>query len=191
MGWHHGAQARRADAAHLRVAQLAQEGHPDGVINVVPGFGPTAARPSPGTWTLTRWRSPANTPPARSWKPRAAISNVTLELGGKSPNVVFADADLDAAVEGSHFGLFFNQGHVAALGSRLFVEDSIHDKFVEKLLKKTKNTKVGDPFDPDTTQGPQVSQGQCDRIMSYIDAGKKEAPSCSPAAIASVLGHRL
>src|SRR5205807_6652063 len=97
-----------------------------------------------------------------------------LELGGKSPNIVFADADLDAAVEGAYFGLFFNQGQCCCAGSRLFVEEKVHDQFVGKLLQKAKSQKVGDPFDPDTTQGPQVSQEQCDRIMGYIDAGKKE-----------------
>ena len=105
---------------------------------------------------------------------KSNLKRVSLELGGKSPNVVFADADLDAAVEGAYFGLFFNQGQCCCAGSRLFVEDKVHDQFVEKLVKKAKAQKVGDPFDPATTQGPQVSQEQCDRIMGYIDAGKKE-----------------
>jgi aldehyde dehydrogenase (NAD+) len=102
------------------------------------------------------------------------LKRVSLELGGKSPNVVFADADLDAAVEGAYFGLFFNQGQCCCAGSRLFVEDKVHDQFVDKLLKKARSRKVGDPFDADTEQGPQVSQEQCDRIMGYIDAGKKD-----------------
>src|SRR5262249_26841197 len=105
---------------------------------------------------------------------KSNLKRVSLELGGKSPNVVFADADLDAAVEGAYFGLFFNQGQCCCAGSRLFVEDKVHDQFVEKLVKKAKTQKVGDPFDADTTQGPQVSQEQFDRIMGYIDAGKKE-----------------
>jgi aldehyde dehydrogenase (NAD+) len=97
-----------------------------------------------------------------------------LELGGKSPNVVFADADLDAAVEGAYLGLFLNQGQCCCAGSRLFVEDKIHDKLVDKLVNKAKSQKVGDPFDPATTQGPQVSQEQCDRVLGYIQAGRKE-----------------
>src|SRR2546428_11187706 len=101
------------------------------------------------------------------------LKRVTLELGGKSPNIVFADADMDEAVEGSHFALFFNQGQCCCAGSRLFVEQKVHDQFVEKMLKKVKKTKVGDPFDPSTTQGPQVSQEQYDRVMGYIEAGKK------------------
>src|SRR5262249_24582915 len=105
---------------------------------------------------------------------RSNLKRVTLELGGKSPNVVFADADLDAAVEGSFFGLFFNQGQCCCAGSRLFVEDRVHDQFVEKIVKKARSMKVGDPFEPDTAQGPQVSLEQCDRIMTYIESGKKD-----------------
>src|SRR2546430_6406751 len=102
------------------------------------------------------------------------LKRVSLELGGKSPNIVFADADLDAAVEGAYFGLFFNQGQCCCAGSRLYVEDKIHAQFVEKVLRKAKSQKLGDPFDPETTQGPQVSQEQCDRILGYIEAGKKD-----------------
>src|SRR5258708_11405041 len=105
---------------------------------------------------------------------RSNLKRVSLELGGKSPNVVFADADLDAAAEGAYFGLFFNQGQCCCAGSRLFVEDKVHDQFVEKLVKKARTQKVGNPFDLNTTQGAQVSQEQCDRIMGYIEAGKKE-----------------
>src|SRR5262249_33516974 len=99
---------------------------------------------------------------------------VTLELGGKSPNVVFADADLDAAVEGAYFGLFFNQGQGCCAGSRLFVEEKVNAQLVERMLKKAKCRKVGDPFEPETEQGPQVSQEQFDRVMGFIDSGKKE-----------------
>jgi aldehyde dehydrogenase (NAD+) len=105
---------------------------------------------------------------------KSNLKRVSLELGGKSPNVVFADADLDAAVEGAYFGLFFNQGQCCCAGSRLFVEDRVHDQFVERLVQKAKSQKVGDPFDAETTQGPQVSQEQCERILGYIEAGKKE-----------------
>jgi aldehyde dehydrogenase (NAD+) len=105
---------------------------------------------------------------------RSNLKRVSLELGGKSPNVVFADADLDAAIEGAYFGLFFNQGQCCCAGSRLFVEDKVYDQFLDKMLKKTKTRKVGDPFDPATEQGPQVSQEQFDRVMGFIEAGKKE-----------------
>ncbi len=105
---------------------------------------------------------------------KSNLKRVSLELGGKSPNVIFADADLDAAIEGSYFGLFFNQGQCCCAGSRLFVEEKVHDQVVEKLLKKAKLQKVGDPFDPETTQGPQVSEDQFNRIMGFIDAGKTQ-----------------
>jgi aldehyde dehydrogenase (NAD+) len=105
---------------------------------------------------------------------KSNLKRVSLELGGKSPNIVFADADLDAAVKGAYFGLFFNQGQCCCAGSRLFVEEKVHDEFVDRMLKYTERQKVGDPFDPQTTQGPQVSQEQFDKIMGFIDAGKKE-----------------
>jgi aldehyde dehydrogenase (NAD+) len=102
------------------------------------------------------------------------LKRVSLELGGKSPNVVFADADLDAAIEGAYFGLFFNQGQCCCAGSRLFVQESAYDEFVHKITAKAKARKVGDPFNQDTEQGPQVSQEQFDRVMGYIDAGTKD-----------------
>ncbi len=170
--------AEQTPLTALRVAQLAQEaGVPDGVINVVPGFGPTAGAALSGHMDVDKIAFTGEYTTGQLIMEAAARSNlkrVTLELGGKSPNVVFADADLDAAVAGAYFGLFFNQGQCCCAGSRLFVEDSIHDAFVEKIVKRAKKQKLGDPFDPETTQGPQVSQEQCDRVMGYIDAGQKE-----------------
>jgi aldehyde dehydrogenase (NAD+) len=170
--------AEQTPLTALRVAALAQEaGIPDGVVNVVPGFGPTAGAALSGHKDVDKVAFTGEHTTGQLIMEAAARSNlkrVSLELGGKSPNVVFADADLDAAVEGAYFGLFFNQGQCCCAGSRLFVEDEVHDPFVERLLQKAKAQKVGDPFDPETTQGPQVSQEQCDRIMGYIDAGKRE-----------------
>jgi aldehyde dehydrogenase (NAD+) len=170
--------AEQTPLTALRVAELAQEaGIPDGVINVVPGYGPTAGAALSGHMDVDKVAFTGEYTTGQIIMEAAAKSNlkrVTLELGGKSPNVVFADADLDAAVEGAYFGLFFNQGQCCCAGSRLFVEEKVHDQVVEKLVKKAKSQKVGDPFDPDTTQGPQVSQEQCDRITGYIEAGKKE-----------------
>ncbi len=170
--------AEQTPLTALRVAALAQEaGIPDGVVNVVPGFGPTAGAAVSAHPDIDKVAFTGEGSTGQLILEAAARSNmkrVSLELGGKSPNVVFADADLDAAVEGAYVGLFFNQGQCCCAGSRLFVEDKIHDQFVEKILKKARSQKVGDPFDAETTQGPQVSQEQCDRIMSYIDAGKRE-----------------
>jgi aldehyde dehydrogenase (NAD+) len=170
--------AEQTPLTALRVAALAQEaGIPDGVLNVVPGYGPTAGAALSGHMDVDKLAFTGEHTTGKIIMEAAARSNlkrVSLELGGKSPNVVFADADIDAAVEGAYFGLFFNQGQCCCAGSRLFVEEKVHDQFVEKILKRAKAQKVGDPFDPDTTQGPQVSQEQCDRILGYIDSGKKE-----------------
>jgi len=170
--------AEQTPLTALRVAALAQEaGIPDGVINVVPGYGPTAGAALSGHMDVDKVAFTGEYTTGQIVMQAAAKSNlkrVSLELGGKSPNVVFADADVDAAVEGAYFALFFNQGQCCCAGSRLFVEDKIHDEFVEKMLKRATKCKVGDPFDPETDQGPQVSQEQFDRIMGFIAAGKKE-----------------
>jgi len=170
--------AEQTPLTALRVAGLAQEaGFPDGVVNVVPGYGPTAGAAISSHMDIDKVAFTGEHLTGQLVCEAAAKSNlkrVSLELGGKSPNVVFADADLDAAVEGAYFGLFFNQGQCCCAGSRLFVEEKIHDQLAERLLKKAKSQKVGDPFDPETTQGPQVSQEQCDRVMGFIEAGKKE-----------------
>jgi aldehyde dehydrogenase (NAD+) len=170
--------AEQTPLTALRVAALAQEaGIPDGVLNVVPGYGPTAGAALSGHMDVDKVAFTGEYITGQIIMEAAAKSNlkrISLELGGKSPNVVFADADLDAAVEGAYFGLFFNQGQCCCAGSRLFVEEKVHDQFVQRLVDKAKVQKVGDPFDPATTQGPQVSQEQCDRIMGYIEAGKKD-----------------
>src|SRR5262245_17470054 len=170
--------AEQTPLTALRVGQLAQEvGIPDGVLNIVPGYGPTAGAAISGHMGVDKVAFTGEHITGQIIMEAAAKSNlkrVSLECGGKSPNVVFADSDLDAAVEGAYFGLFFNQGQCCCAGSRLFVEEKIHDEFVDKMLKKTKARKVGDPFDPDTEQGPQVSQEQFDKVMGFIEAGKKE-----------------
>jgi len=170
--------AEQTPLTALRVAQLAQGvGFPDGVINVVPGFGPTAGAALSGHPDVDKIAFTGETTTGKIVMKAAADSNlkrVSLELGGKSPNVVFADADLDAAVEGAYFGLFFNQGQCCVAGSRLYVEDRVYDEFVHKMTAKAKARRVGDPFDPTTEQGPQVSQEQMDRILGYIAAGNAE-----------------
>src|SRR5262249_24908707 len=170
--------AEQTPLTALRVAALAQDaGFPDGVINVVPGYGPTAGAALSSHMDVDKVAFTGEHTTGQLVMEAAAKSNlkrVSLELGGKSPNVIFADADLDAAVEGAYFGLFFNQGQCCCAGSRLFVEEKVHDQVVEKLVKRACEQKVGDPFDSSTTQGPQVSQEQCDRVLGYIEAGKKE-----------------
>jgi len=168
--------AEQTPLSALRIAELAMEaGIPDGVINVIPGYGETAGAAVAEHYDIDKVAFTGSTEVGKLIMQAAARTNlnrVTLELGGKSPNIIFADSDIDAAVEGSHTALFFNQGQCCCAGSRLFVEQKVHDQFVEQMVKKVKKTRVGDPFDPKTTQGPQVSQEQFDKIMSYIEAGK-------------------
>lgn len=164
----------------LRMAELAQEaGIPDGVINIVTGYGDTGAaivkHPGVDKIAFTGHYETAQKIMVDAAK---TLKRLTFELGGKSPNVVFADADLDAAVAGAEFGLFFNQGQCCCAGSRLFVEQSVHDKFVEKIVARAKTRQLGDPFDTKTTQGPQVDSDQFNKILGYIDKGKSEGAQC-------------
>lgn len=165
----------------LRMAKLAEEaGFPPGVINVVPGFGPTAGaalvrHPDVDKIAFT---GEGTTAKLIAHEAVETFKRVTFELGGKSPNIVFADADIDAAVEGAHFGLYFNQGQCCTAGSRLFVEDSIHDEFVERLVQKNRDRQLGDPFDLSTEQGPQIDSGQLEKVLRYIDYGKEDGAQC-------------
>ncbi|RXM95252.1 Retinal dehydrogenase 2 [Acipenser ruthenus] len=105
---------------------------------------------------------------------RSNLKRVTLELGGKSPNIIFADADLDYAVEQAHQGVFFNQGQCCTAGSRVFVEESIYDEFVRKSVERAKRRIVGNPFDPTTEQGPQIDKEQYSKILALIQSGISE-----------------
>ena len=173
--------AEQTPLSCLRLAELALEaGFPPGVINVVPGYGPTAgaalvkhpqvdkiAFTGEGLTAKIIMRDAADT-----------LKRLTFELGGKSPNIVFADADLDAAAAGAEFGLFFNQGQCCCAGSRLFVEESIHDEFVERIIQRAQQRVLGNPFDVETNQGPQIDQAQLDKIMDYIDRGQAQGANC-------------
>lgn len=170
--------AEQTPLSALFIANLAMEaGYPAGVINVIPGMGPSAGGAIARHRDIDKVAFTGSTEVGQLIMEAAAKSNlkrVSLELGGKSPNVVFADADINAAIEGAYFALFFNQGQCCCAGSRLYVEESIHEEFVSKLVAKAKGRKVGDPFDPATEQGPQVSLEQFDKVMGYIDKGKSQ-----------------
>src|SRR5215208_480456 len=161
----------------LRMARLAQKaGIPDGVINVVPGFGPTAGGAMvkhPGIDKIA-FTGSGETAQIIMRDAAPTLKRITFELGGKSPNIVFSDADIDAAICGAHFGLYFNQGQCCCAGSRVFVEEKVYDKFVDKLAGMNASRKLGDPLDPETEQGPQVDKAQFDKIMHYIDLGNQE-----------------
>jgi aldehyde dehydrogenase (NAD+) len=165
----------------LRMAELALEaGFPPGVINVVPGYGPTAGaalvkHPDVDKIAFTGEHCTAQIIMADA---APTLKRLTFELGGKSPNIVFADADLEAAIAGAEFGLFFNQGQCCCAGSRLFVEDSIHDEFVERVAQRARGRVLGNPLDTATTQGPQVDRAQFDKIMRFIDEGQRQGAQC-------------
>ena len=165
----------------LRLGELAIEaGFPKGVINLVPGYGPTAGAALVRHPDVDKIAFTGEYRTAQIIMTEAAptLKRLTFELGGKSPNIIFADCDLDAAVAGTEFGLFFNQGQCCCAGSRVFVEEKIHEAFVEKLVKRARARRLGDPFDSNTTQGPQVDQAQFDKILSYIDKGVDEGAQC-------------
>ena len=170
--------AEQTPLSALRLGELIVEaGFPAGVVNILPGFGPTAGATIARHMDVDKVAFTGSTEVGHLIMEAAAKSNlkrVTLELGGKSPNIIFGDVDLDEAVEGAHFGLFFNHGQCCCAGSRVFVEEKIYDEFVEKSGVRARNRTVGDPFDPRTEQGPQVDQAQFDKIMGYIDSGRKE-----------------
>ncbi|MDX6458938.1 MAG: aldehyde dehydrogenase [Acidobacteriaceae bacterium] len=170
--------AEQTPLSALRIGELLLEaGYPEGVVNILPGFGPTAGAALARHMDVDKVAFTGSTEVGRLIMTAAAQSNlkrVSLELGGKSPNIIFADTDLDAAVEGAHVGIFVNQGQSCCAGSRVFVEEKIYQQFVEKSVARAAKRRVGDPLDPTTDQGPQVDQSQFDRIMGYIESGRTE-----------------
>ncbi len=165
----------------LRLAELALEaGFPPGVINVVPGYGPTAGAALVKHPQVDKIAFTGEGATAQIIMKDAAqtLKRLSFELGGKSPNIVFADSDLDAAIAGAEFGLFFNQGQCCCAGSRLFIEESVHDEFVERVVDRASQRVLGNPFDSETTQGPQVDKAQMDKILDFIDRGNKQGAKC-------------
>src|SRR5690348_12716506 len=151
--------AEQTPLSALRLGELILEaGFPEGVVNLLAGYGPTAGQAIARHMDVDKVAFTGSTEVGHLIMQAAAETNlkrVTLELGGKSPNIVFADADMDAAVEGSHFALFFNQGQCCCAGSRVFVEEKIYDEFVERSVDRAKRRKVGNPLEASTEQGPQ------------------------------------
>ncbi len=161
----------------LNLAELSrQAGFPAGTLNVVPGDGPTAGAALVRHADVDKIAFTGSTEVGREIMREAAatLKPVTLELGGKSPNIVFADADLKAAARGVTTGIFYGKGEVCAAGSRLFVEASIHDQFVEQLVERARKMTPGDPFDKNTRLGAIVSQRQLERVLSYVESGRSQ-----------------
>lgn len=169
--------AEQTPLTALRLGEICQEaGLPDGVLNIVPGYGPTAGASLAEHMDVDKIAFTGEYTTGRVIMQAASknLKRISLELGGKSPNIVFADSDIDSAVAGAMTGIFFNQGEVCCAGSRLFLEKSIHDEFVEKLSSKASGMRVGNPEDAGTQMGAQVSKEQFDKILGYIDIGKQE-----------------
>ena len=169
--------AEQTPLTALRLGEICQEaGLPDGVLNIVPGYGPTAGAALAAHMDVDKIAFTGENTTGRIIMQAASknLKRVSLELGGKSPNIVFADSDIDSAVAGAMTGIFFNQGEVCCAGSRLFLERSIHDEFVDKLSSRASSLSVGNPEDAGTQMGAQVSKEQFDKILGYIDTGKQE-----------------
>jgi acyl-CoA reductase-like NAD-dependent aldehyde dehydrogenase len=160
----------------VRIAELALEaGLPPGVLNVVPGSGSVAGEALVAHPMVDKISFTGSTEVGRHIMRQASgtVKKLTLELGGKSPNIVFADADLDAALRGASTAIFYGKGEVCAAGSRLLVEKSIHAEFVAKLAERAKTLVPGDPLDPKTRLGSLINEKQMKSVLGYIDAGVK------------------
>jgi aldehyde dehydrogenase (NAD+) len=169
--------AEQTPLTALRIGELAIEaGFPAGVINLVNGFGETAGAALVAHPGVDKIAFTGHVDTAKIIQRQAAdtLKRTTFELGGKSPNVIFADADMDQAVAGAFHAIYFHGGQCCTAGSRLFVEKKAHKDFVAHLAEKAKARQLGDPLDPKTEQGPQVSAEQLEKILHYVDLGKKE-----------------
>lgn len=155
------------------LGEICQEaGVPAGVVNIVPGSGAEVGDYLVGHPQVDKVAFTGSTPIGKDIMAKASqtLKRVTLELGGKSPNLVFADADIDAAVDGSLFGIFYNSGQSCEARSRLYVHEDIYDEFISKFVEKAKSIKLGDPFDKGTHMGAIIDQGQLDTIDGYVQS---------------------
>ena len=169
--------AEQTPVTAMELGKLIQEaGFPDGVVNIVPGYGETAGAALAGPPGIDKVAFTGSTEVGKLIAKAAAnnLTKVSLELGGKAPNIIFADADMEQAVNGALMSIFFNQGQVCCAGSRLFVEESVKDEFLEKFKERAQRVNVGDPMDKATQMGPQVSAEQLNRIKSYVDIARGE-----------------
>lgn len=168
--------AEQTPLTALRMGELMQEaGFPPGVVNIVTG-GPATGQALVRHAGVDKIAFTGSTAVGKEIMQAAAgdLKRVTLELGGKSPNIVFSDSDLDSAVKGAITGIFYGKGECCNAGSRLFVESKVHDQFLEKLIERAKKLRPGDPLDPKSRLGAIVSQQQMEQVLRYIEAGKSE-----------------
>jgi betaine-aldehyde dehydrogenase len=181
--------AEQTPVGAMELAKLFEEaGFPEGVVNVVPGYGETAGAALASHPDIDKLAFTGSTEVGKLVAKAAAdnLTKVSLELGGKAPNIVFADADMEQAVNGAMMGIFFNQGQVCCAGSRLFLDAKVKDEFLDRFKERAGRVKVGDPMDKETQMGPQVSEEQLNRIKGYVDIAKGEgaqvlAGGCPPS----------
>lgn len=169
--------AEQTPLSALRLGELLEEaGFPEGVVNIVPGYGETAGAALAAHPDVDKVAFTGSTEVGKLILQAAAgnLKKVSLELGGKSPNVVFSDVDLDNAIAGSASAIFFNHGQCCCAGSRLFVEEKIFDKVVDGVAGKAEKIKVGSGLEPDTDMGPLVSEEQLKRVCGYLESGFSE-----------------
>jgi phenylacetaldehyde dehydrogenase len=169
--------AEQTSLVALRLGELVQDaGFPDGVVNVVTGLGETAGAALAAHAGVNKITFTGSSEVGRLIVQAAAgnLKKVSLELGGKSPNIVFADADLEAALKGAFMGVFFCQGEICSAGSRLFVEEGIFEAFVGRLAEMARGVRLGHGLDPETKVGPLVSDEQRRRVLGYIEAGLRD-----------------
>jgi phenylacetaldehyde dehydrogenase len=169
--------AEQTPLSALRLGELILEaGFPDGVVNIVTGFGETAGAALSAHNDVDKIAFTGSTEVGRLIVNAATgnLKKVSLELGGKSPNIVFVDADIEKASQGAASAIFFNHGQCCCAGSRLFVEKSIFDKVVESVAEQARSIRVGPGLDPQTQMGPLVSEEQLARVTGYLDIGREE-----------------
>lgn len=170
--------AEQTPLSALRLGELMMEaGLPDGVVNIVTGYGEEAGAPlaaHPGVDKVAFTGSTEVGKLIVQAAGRTNLKKVSLELGGKSPNIVFKDADMDVAIPGAAAGIFFNQGQVCNAGSRLFVERAVYDEVVEGVAEQARGIRLGPGLDPETRMGPLVSDEQFDRVLGYLSSGYEE-----------------
>jgi len=174
--------AEQTPLTSMMLAQWFEEiGLPPGVVNIVNGFGESCGAPIVEHPLVDKIAFTGSTEVGKSIVKLAAntLKRVTLELGGKSPNIFFADADWEASIDGALFGIFINQGEVCSAGSRILVEQKIYKPFVEAMAEKAKTIRIGAPMDRSTKLGPVVSKDQYDRVSGYLAIGKTEAKLAS------------
>jgi betaine-aldehyde dehydrogenase len=186
-----------AEQTPLSVLELAAHfedvGLPPGVVNIVTGLGETAGAPLVAHPRVDKIAFTGSVDVGRLIMRSAAdtLKKISLELGGKSPNIFFADADFEAAVDGALFGVFINQGEVCSAGSRILVERSIYSKFVEAMVERARRITLGPGIDRETKMGPLVSREHYERVKSYLEIGRQEATVAAggKAATSGVLGR--